>query len=442
MGLIGTTNEEKIWNYLIGSIGNEYGVAGLMGNLYSESGLRPNNLQNTFEKSLNMSDLEYTEYVDTGVYTNFVYDKAGYGLAQWTYWNRKQNLLNFAKDKKVSIGDLEMQLEFLMYELNNSYRSVLESLKNASSIQSASNSVLLGFEKPKDQSESVQNRRYSFSKTYYDMFHKDKEVIMSNSSLVSMAMMSPNHSGKRNHTIDRITPHCFVGQVTVKRGLEVFVDPTRKASCNYVIAKDGKIGLCVDEANRSWCTSNKDNDHRAITIECASDTKAPYAMTDAVYKNLVELCVDICKRNGKTKLLWIPDKTTALAYVPKSDEMLITVHRWFANKSCPGDWLYNRLGELANAVTDALHVESYLQPSQPVKLYRVQVGAYSIKLNATRMQKKLVNAGFIGAFVTQRNAQKLYKVQVGAYSIKSNAQNILSNLKAKGFDGFIVAEFN
>lgn len=177
---------------------------------------------------------------------------------------------------------------------------------------------------------------------------------MSNSSLVSYTKLSPNHSGTRTHGIDRITPHCVVGQLSAESICGCFTSPTRQASCNYGIGTDGRISLCVDEANRSWCSSNRDNDQRAITIECASDKAEPYEMNDAVYQSLINLCVDICKRNGKTKLLWFGDKTTTLNYSPASNEMVLTVHRWFANKSCPGDWLYSRLGDLANTVTSRL----------------------------------------------------------------------------------------
>lgn len=155
MSLTGNTNEQKIWNYLKSKIKNNYGVAGLMGNLYAESGLRPENLQNTYEKSLGLSDVAYTQAVDNGTYTNFIKDKAGYGLAQWTYWSRKQNLLNFIKSKKVSIGDLEAQLDFLYKELSENYPSILYTLENATSILQASNEVLLKFEKPANQSATV-----------------------------------------------------------------------------------------------------------------------------------------------------------------------------------------------------------------------------------------------------------------------------------------------
>lgn len=175
-----------------------------------------------------------------------------------------------------------------------------------------------------------------------------------NSSLVDCTVKSPNHSGTRTHSIDRITPHCVVGQLTAESIGGCFTSTSRQASCNYGIGKDGRVCLVVDEANRSWCSSSNANDQRAITIECASDTTSPYAMNDAVYNKLVTLCVDICKRNGKTKLIWLGDKSKTLNYSPASNEMVLTVHRWFANKSCPGDWLYNKLDTLASAVTSKL----------------------------------------------------------------------------------------
>ena len=175
-----------------------------------------------------------------------------------------------------------------------------------------------------------------------------------NSSLVVFTKISPNQSGTRNHSIDRISPHCVVGQCNIESLGAWFAQSAAQASSNYGIGKDGRIGLFVPESNRSWCTSSAANDNRAVTIECASDTYAPYAMTDAVYQSLIKLCTDICRRNGKKKLLWFNDKNKSLNYNPAADEMVITVHRWFAQKSCPGDFLYNRLGDLALKVTSAL----------------------------------------------------------------------------------------
>lgn len=176
-----------------------------------------------------------------------------------------------------------------------------------------------------------------------------------NSPLVVYTKLSPNHSGQRTHSIDRITPHCVVGQLSAESICGCFISPDRQASCNYGIGSDGRVSLCVEEKNRSWCTSSRENDQRAITIECASDSKHPYAFRDAVYTSLINLCIDICKRNGKSKLLWLGDKDKTLNYIPQADEMVLTVHRWFANKSCPGDWMYARMGDLASKVTAALN---------------------------------------------------------------------------------------
>lgn len=211
------------------------------------------------------------------------------------------------------------------------------------------------------------------------------------STLAAITKLSPNHSGPRKYPLTRITPHCFVGQVTASRGLEVFLPSSRKASANYVIGHDGEIGAGVDENNRSWCSSSSDNDNRAVTIEIASDTSHPYAVTDAAWGALVDLCVDICARHGKKRLVWIPDKALALSYKPAADELQITVHRWFANKACPGDYIFNKLGQLADEVTKSLNK---VEPEKPAKLYRVQVGAFQKKENAERMAAELRAKGY------------------------------------------------
>ena len=163
--------------------------------------------------------------------------------------------------------------------------------------------------------------------------------------MVAYKKLSPNHSGQRTLSIDRITPHCVVGQCTAEGLGDWFYAKSTQASSNYGIDKDGRVGLYVEEKNRSWCSSSNANDQRAITIECASDTTEPYAFRDIVYQTLIKLCVDICKRNGKNKLIWFGDKDKTLNYTPKSGEMILTVHRWFANKSCPGNWMYARKPE-------------------------------------------------------------------------------------------------
>ena len=177
---------------------------------------------------------------------------------------------------------------------------------------------------------------------------------MSNSPLVSYKKISPNKTNPRKHKIDTISIHCAVGQFTAKElvNLRNFTkyDPVYGSSCNYAVGKDGSIGLCVEEKDRSWCTSNKSNDHRAITIEVASDTNPPYRVTNDALEALIKLLADICKRNNIKELKWKGDKKL-IGQVSKQN---MTVHRWFANKTCPGDYLYNKHGEIAKKVNSIL----------------------------------------------------------------------------------------
>ena len=160
-----------------------------------------------------------------------------------------------------------------------------------------------------------------------------------------------------------------------------------QASSNYGIGADGRVGLYVPEEYRSWCSSSKENDARAITIECASDAHHPYAFNDKVYAALIDLCVDICKRYGKRKLIWIEDKATALNY--EGNEMLLTVHRWFAKKACPGDWMYARMGDLAAKVTAQLvdGVQSLYRVRKSWDDPSSQIGAFRSLENARMMVK-------------------------------------------------------
>jgi len=180
---------------------------------------------------------------------------------------------------------------------------------------------------------------------------------MSNSELIAYTKISPNKNSPRNRRIDRITPHCVVGQLSAEAIAGCFKSSSRKASCNYGIGYDGCIALIVDERDRSWCSSSNSNDNRAVTIECASDKTAPYAMKNVVYEALISLCADICRRNGIRKLLWPGSKEKTLAYTPGNGEAVLTAHRWFANKSCPGDWLYSRYSDLSDQVNKLLGVE-------------------------------------------------------------------------------------
>ena len=188
-----------------------------------------------------------------------------------------------------------------------------------------------------------------------------------NSPLVTYTKISPNRSYPRKMAIDRITVHCTVGQMSVETLGAVFARPQRQASSNYGIGPDGRIGLYVDEGDRSWCSSSAENDNRAVTIEVASDAKHPYAVTDEALAATIALCEDICRRNGKKKLLWFGDKNKTLAYKPAADEMVMTVHRWFANKVCPGDYLYSKHGYIAQEVTRRLQEDDEVITDRKLK---------------------------------------------------------------------------
>ena len=173
-----------------------------------------------------------------------------------------------------------------------------------------------------------------------------------NSKLVTYTNITKTQKNSpRNHAIDTITIHCVVGQWTAKQICDYFANTDRGVSCNYGVGKDGSIGLCVDEKDRSWCSSSGTNDHRAITIEVASDTTHPYAVTTAAYNALIELITDICKRNGIKKLIWSTDKNARVKHLSGVN---MTCHRDFANKACPGDYLYNREGDIAQKVNAKL----------------------------------------------------------------------------------------
>ena len=197
---------------------------------------------------------------------------------------------------------------------------------------------------------------------------------MSNSPLVDYTRISPNKNSPRNHKIDTITIHCVVGQCTVETLGNIFAPTSRQASSNYGVGTDGKIGMYVEEKDRSWCSSNAANDNRAVTIEVASDTKHPYAVNNRAFAALLDLVTDICKRNGIKKLVWSTKKADRVNH---KNGCNMTVHRDYANKSCPGDYLYNRHGEIAAEVNRRLGVADTAPDAgaaQGVTVYTVKKG--------------------------------------------------------------------
>lgn len=220
----GSSNEEKIWNFLKSKGYNNYGIAGLMGNLYAESGLIPTNVQNSYERKLGYTDSTYTQAVDSGSYTNFVKDAAGYGLAQWTYWSRKQNLLNYAKAENKSIGDLDMQLGFLVQELSQ-YKGMDSTLKNAKSVKEASDFVLVNYERPANMSDTTKNKRASYGQTYYDKFAKGS---------TTSAVVTPNKTVKWTGKINATSLNVRIGAGTGNANLSEY--PT--------LSNGYKVGVC------------------------------------------------------------------------------------------------------------------------------------------------------------------------------------------------------
>ena len=258
---------------------------------------------------------------------------------------------------------------------------------------------------------------------------------MSNSALVNYTKISPNRTSPRKNKIDTITIHCVVGQCSVETLGNIFAPTSRQASSNYGVGVDGRIGMYVEEKDRSWCSSNAANDNRAITIEVASDTTHPYAVNAKAYAAILNLVTDICRRNGIKKLVWSTKKNERVNHLNGCN---LTVHRDYANKSCPGNYLYERQGAIAAEVNKRLGA-SAAEPETPSSgtgtLYKVQTGAFKQKSNAQTLEKKLKAAGFDTYVV---NTGGYYKVQVGAFSKKANAEAMLAKLKAAGYsDAFI-----
>lgn len=247
-------------------------------------------------------------------------------------------------------------------------------------------------------------------------------MAFTNSPLVSYTKISPNRTKNRNHAIDTITIHCVVGQCSVETLGNVFAPESRKASSNYGVGVDGRIGMYCEEKDRSWCSSNAANDHRAITIEVASDTKHPYAVNEKAYTALIDLCVDICQRNDIKKLVWSTNKNERVNHLNGCN---MTVHRDYANKSCPGEYLYERHGAIADAVNARLNAtvedktETPAEATLPEKLttgyYRVrkawkdaksQVGAYKVLKNAKAAADKNP-----GTFVFDNDGNAIYPAE-------------------------------
>ena len=240
-----------------------------------------------------------------------------------------------------------------------------------------------------DYVENVMAVIEKYNLTKYDPKRKDDKV-MSNSPLVDFTLISPNSTNPRKSKIKKITIHHMAGNLSVESCGNVFQNKSRKASSNYGIGTDGRVGLYVDEKNRAWTSSNADNDNQAITIEVANDGRAPdWHVSDVALAKLIELCVDICQRNGIEKLNFTGNRSGNL-----------TMHKYFTATDCPGPYLESKFPYIANEVNKRL--ENVKQPATQNKLYRVQCGAFRNKDNAEALMKRLKTAGF-DSFIVEVN---------------------------------------
>lgn len=333
---------------------------------------------------------------------------------------------------------------------------------------------------------------------------------MSNFTNSPLAENNPKyHASSNNYTegrvvngkaykIDTLTPHVWVGHPKTKAIHASPFQKSRQCSCNYGIMDDGSSYVCVDEANRSWCSSNRYNDVRAVTFEIASDTAEPYAITDKALDALIKLCIDVCKRNGLKNVTWINDKEKAVEYQKNmpDGEAIITVHRWWAKKSCPGNMLMGKMDYICDQINKGLGVEetkpapAHSQPApapapatpsmktideiakevidgkwgngadrrskltaagydynavqgrvneilgyKPKSYYRVQCGAFRLRENAEALASKIKAKGHDTYII---NKDSLFKVQLGAFSDRQNAEKLSVALSFEGFDTYIV----
>lgn len=247
---------------------------------------------------------------------------------------------------------------------------------------------------------------------------------MSNSPYVKYTKISPHKTSPRTHKIDKITIHHMAGNLSIETCGNVF--QSSRASSNYGVGSDGRVGMYVEEKDRAWTSSNSSNDDRAVTIEVANDGGDPdWHVSDKALEATIELCVDICKRNGIPKLNFTGNKNGNL-----------TMHQYFDATACPGPYLKSKFQYIADEVNSRLSGEEEKETSNGT-LYRVQVGAYKVKANADAQLAKVKAAGF-GTYLVLVDG--LYKIQVGAFSSKANAQAQLAKVKAAGFSGFITTK--
>lgn len=396
--------EQKIWTFFKEKGLNDFGIAGLMGNLRAESGLNPKNLQNSYQSKLGHTDESYTEAVDNNTYHNFINDSAGYGLAQWTFWSRKQGLYEYAKSIGKSIGDLDMQLEFTYKELSEGYKSVLNVLKNASSVLEASNAVLLNYERPADQSEAVQNRRAGYGQEYYDIFANVTEVEQPKEETQKLRFNI--HAGHNPSGMVACGSVGYLNESDENRAVCLRVVDKLRALGHTVYdctVDDGASQKDVLQKIVSNCLKNEvDLDvsihFNAISHEEVSDGKTkgtevwiyPNSESEPVAKSVCDSIAELGFTNRGVKYsdkLYVLKNTKAPAmlieccFVDDVDDVL----------------LYN-VEKMADAIVKGLTgtaVAEVPTVSEDGELYYVVVGSYRVKENAEKFAKHLADNGYV-----------------------------------------------
>lgn len=403
MSLTGSSNEEKIWNFLFDNLKNKFGTAGLMGNLYAESGLSPINLQNSYEKKLGYTDTTYTAAVDKGAYLNFAHDSAGYGLAQWTYWSRKQNLYNYATKTKASIGDLEMQLNFLMSELSNSYKSVLNTLKNAKSVEEASNAVLLNFEKPKDQSVENQKKRASYGQKFYDKYAGSPsetiapQPISAPSAVPAVIKQTSTHNTttKKNRAINWIVLHYTAGVKSepghARKVAQGFATSSRQASADFIV-DDGEIVQYNPDPKNYYCWAVGGSKYSKVNTTLGAKYYGQCMNNNSI-------SIEMCSRKKNTSTLSVADDDWYLTDAVINNAIILTrylmktynidinhviMHHMVTGKICPQPWCKTEKA-LSNWYSFLNNVQSGNDiinpiPDEPVSAYSVKVTANSLNI--------------------------------------------------------------
>lgn len=264
---------------------------------------------------------------------------------------------------------------------------------------------------------------------------------MSNSGLISLVGLSPNHyNGRNGYIIDRITPHCIVGNFTLETLPQLFDD--EGTSCNYAIAEDGRIALICDESNGTFCSSNYNNDNRAITIECSCSRYSPYEFNKDVFRSLVKLSADICKRNNMDHCVFVPFEQGGADYDPPVGECHITLHRFFANKACPGYWFVSQLDRFVKEVNETIKNDNAVF-DYPVAGFIVQVGAFKNNKYADATANKANESGVLAkpADVKYNRVTDMFEVTCGFFTDLTSAQVIGSALQSKGFSTYIKSSY-